>query len=62
MREAIIDHQFRTHLEQDLGAARLAAQAPSLGRHGPVDDAIWEDSYTGECECPDLCPRDHEND
>ena len=23
---------------------------------------IWHDSYSGECQCPGICPRDHENE
>ena len=23
---------------------------------------VRRDSYTGECECPDDCPRDHDNE
>jgi hypothetical protein len=23
---------------------------------------VWEDSYLAECECPEPCPRDHENE
>jgi len=23
---------------------------------------LWEDSYLAECQCPEPCPRDHENE
>jgi len=35
----------------------------SLGDDGTVTGPEgWQASYLADCECPDDCPRDHENE
>ncbi len=35
---------------------------PVDGDSGRVRPGVRRDSYTAECECPDDCPRDHDNE
>jgi hypothetical protein len=43
--------------------SRLWVIGLSLGDDGTVTGPEgWQDSYLADCECPDDCPRDHENE
>jgi hypothetical protein len=46
-----------------LAVSRLWVLGVTIDQDGTADGpGRWEDSYLGECLCPDPCPRDHENE
>ena len=43
--------------------SRLWVLGVAVADDGTASGAgLWEDSYLAECQCPEPCPRDHENE
>ena len=62
--ELVVDPQRSV---KETGGSVEPSHVPALGlavaHGGSVVLHGWrEESYWGECECPDDCPRDHENE